>query len=135
DNKGDYTMRKLIIAAALVSTGLASPVLARDGAAYVGLHAGVVKPQRLDLEFTNGAVDIANGERLSHKTGYETDAVLGYDLGRFRLEAELAYKHARLERGELAPGAIGAVLLSPVTTTIVPTSSGKSNVLSAMVNA
>src|SRR5206468_1732 len=114
---------------------LASPALARDGAAYVGVHAGVVKPQRLNLDFSNGAVDIANGERLSHKTGYDVDAVVGYDFGMFRLEGELAYKHARLKNGELAPGALAAVLLSPVTNTIVPAAIGRSNVLSGMVHA
>src|SRR5438270_7247417 len=127
-------MRKLIIAAALVSTVAATPAFAGDGAAYVGIDAGVIKPNRLNLTFRNSATNIPNGERLGHKHGYDVDGVIGYDFGLFRLEGELGYKHARLKDAALAPGAIGAVLLSPVTATIVPAATGRSNVVSGMIN-
>ena len=127
-------MRKLMIAAALVSTCIASPVLASDAGPYVGVHAGVLKAQRLKLEFTNGLIDVVNGEQLSHKTGYDIDGVLGYNAGLFRVEAEFGYKHARLKNAVLAPAAMSALFLSPVTTTIAPAATGRSSVLSAMIN-
>jgi hypothetical protein len=53
----------------------------------------------------------------------------------FRLEGEVAYKHARLKSAMLDPNALPAVLLSPVTNTIVPAATGRSNVSSGMINA
>ncbi len=126
-------MRKLMIAAALVSTALATPAVARDGSAYVGIDAGVVKPSSLDLRFTNSAVSVDNGERLRHKWGYDVDAVFGYDFGMFRLEGEFGYKHASLKSATVAPAALAAVLIPAAPTTYGST--GRSNVLSGMVNA
>src|SRR5258708_31642422 len=95
--KGDSIVRKLMIAAALVSTALATPAVARDGSAYVGIDAGVVKPSSLDLRFTNSAVSVDNGERLRHKWGYDVDAVFGSDFVMFLLQGGVGYKHASLK--------------------------------------
>ena len=127
-------MRKLIIAAALVSAGLGTPAVARDGAVYVGVDGGVVKPRHLKLTFINSAVAVPNGERLSQKTGYDVDGVVDYDFGMFRLEGELAYKHARLKDAALSPDAMAALFLGTTIKTIVPAATGRSNVLSGMVN-
>src|SRR5947209_10728795 len=126
-------MRKLVIAAALVSTALATPAFARDGAAYVGIDAGVMKANSLKLKFTNSATSVSDAVRLKHKWGYDLDAVFGYDFGMFRLEAELAYKHARVNRASFAPAALTATRAA-----LTPTSysaDGRDNVLSGMVNA
>src|SRR5947209_18221139 len=45
--EGISIMRKLMIAAALVSTAMATPAMARDGAPYVGLDVGVLRPSPL----------------------------------------------------------------------------------------
>jgi OmpA-OmpF porin, OOP family len=81
-------MRKLVIAAALVSAAVATPAVARDGAPYVGIDAGVLRPDNLDLRFVNSAVSINNGMILRHKWGYDLDALFGYDFGMFRVEGE-----------------------------------------------
>src|SRR3546814_2100133 len=35
--------------------------------------------------------------RLKYDTGYDIDAIGGYDFGNFRLEGEVAHKHAGLD--------------------------------------
>ena len=105
-------MRKLMIAAALVSTAMATPALARDGSAYVGIDAGVMKPGRLNLRFNNATLSVGDGERLKHKWGYDVDGVFGYDFGMFRLEGEVAYKHAKLKSATLDPAALATVCRS-----------------------
>lgn len=128
-------MRKLVIAAALVSAAWAPPALARDGSAYVGVDAGIVKPQALNLRFTNSTTSVSGGERLRHKYGYDVDGVFGYDFGMFRLEGELAYKHSKLKSVVLDPGAITGILLSPTVVSITPDTNGRGNVFSGMINA
>jgi OOP family OmpA-OmpF porin len=70
-------MRKLMLAATLLSTAVATPAMARDGSAYVGIDAGIAKAQTLDLRFSNSAITVSNGERLKHKWGYDVDGVAG----------------------------------------------------------
>ena len=108
--------------------------MARDGAVYVGVDGGVVRPRHLKLTFINSAVAVPNGERLSQKTGYDVDGAVGYDFGMFRLEGELAYKHARFKDAALSPDAMAALFLGTTIKTIVPAATGRSNVLSGMVN-
>jgi hypothetical protein len=79
-------MRKLVAAAALLSTAIAAPAVARDGAPYVGVDAGVVRPDNLKLRLETATASIDNAETLRHKWGYDVDAVFGWDFGRFRLE-------------------------------------------------
>jgi OOP family OmpA-OmpF porin len=126
-------MRKLMIAAAFVSTGAAAPALARDGSMYIGLDAGVIRPQDLKLRFTNSAVTVPDGERLKHKWGYDLDAVAGYDFGMFRLEGELGYKHSSTKSATLDTAALAAVFQPPAGFDL--SASGHGNVLSGMVNA
>ncbi len=85
-------MRKLAIAVALASTALATPAVARDHSLYVGLEGGVMWME--DTPF-NVADALTNPQfTMDHKTGYDVDAIAGYDFGPIRLEAELGYKHA-----------------------------------------
>jgi outer membrane protein OmpA-like peptidoglycan-associated protein/opacity protein-like surface antigen len=86
-------MRKLAIVVALSSTVLATPALARDGAWYVGGDFGamIVEDVRFDVNTTEDAIII------DHEYGYDGAAFVGYDLGAFRLEAEVAYKRADVD--------------------------------------
>src|SRR3982751_790593 len=88
-------MRKLAIAAALASTALATPAVARDHSIYVGLEGGVMWVE--DSPF--GVTDNATNPQftIDHKTGYDVDAIAGYDFGAIRVEAEVGYKHAGID--------------------------------------
>src|SRR4028119_1211484 len=89
-------MRKLAIVVALSSTVLATPALARDGAWYVGGDFGamIVEDVRFDVNTTEDAIIV------DHEYGYDGAAFVGYDLGSFRLEAEVAYKRADIDEFE-----------------------------------
>jgi opacity protein-like surface antigen len=80
---------------------LSVPAFARDGSAYAGIEGGILFPQDMKLNYDtnlNGTIDSTevNNARFKHKNGYDVDAVIGYDFGRFRLEGEGAYKRAGL---------------------------------------
>ncbi|MGN6588674.1 MAG: OmpA family protein, partial [Sphingomicrobium sp.] len=126
-------MRKLTIAAALISTAMASPAMARDGAIYVGIDAGLLRPQRLDLEMTSSTATLENALRVHHKLGVDADLVAGYDFGRFRLEGELGYKYAKLNGVDVSSAALAQVLTPGVIPGLLA-SDGNSRVASAMLN-
>ncbi|HEY6816753.1 MAG TPA: OmpA family protein [Croceibacterium sp.] len=86
-------MRKIAICLAVGSTVLASPAFARDGAWYVGGDIGLMIPD--DTTFDIGATEDALA--LDHDYGFDGALFVGYDLGAFRLEAEVSYKAADLE--------------------------------------
>ena len=124
-------MRKLAVAVALASTTLASPVLARDNSWYVGVGAGAMLVEDMDLDI--GA--IGNAGTLDHRAGYDVEGTVGYDFGGFRAEVEVGYREADIKSGTFsAPGipqsANGAGTLA---TGSVPLN-GDSNVLSFMAN-
>src|SRR5260221_12213571 len=75
--KGNPIMRKLMVAAALASTAFATPALARDGAPYVWIDAGLLKPSDLKLRLTNSGATFENAIRLHHRLGVDADAVVG----------------------------------------------------------
>jgi OOP family OmpA-OmpF porin len=85
-------MRKLAIAVALSSTLLATPAFARDGAWYVGGEFGASIVE--DMNFDSATID--NIIKTDHEYGYDGGLFVGYDLGAFRIEAEVAYKKADL---------------------------------------
>src|ERR1700690_2417739 len=86
-------MRKLAIAMALSSTLLATPAFARNGAWYIGGDFGAMIVE--DTHVSMGGV--GDSLIISHHYGYDGDINVGYDLGRFRIEAEGAYKRAQLD--------------------------------------
>jgi outer membrane protein OmpA-like peptidoglycan-associated protein len=86
-------MRKLAVIIALASTALATPALARDKSWYVGVEGGGMIVE--NLKFDIGAVKSAS--TLKSRNGYDVDGVIGYDLGAFRLEAEVGYKRATIK--------------------------------------
>jgi len=124
-------MRKLAIGLALASTALTTPAHARDDQWYVGVEGGamVVEDNSLDV------AGIANAFEVDHDTGYDLDAIVGYDFGGFRLEAEVGYKSAAAERLQagapgVPPNATGAG--RPITG-VFPIN-GEVNALSFMLN-
>jgi len=94
-------MRKLAVAVALASTALASPALARDDSWYVGVGAGVMIVEDLDLDIGTAA----NAAAIDHRKGYDFEGVVGYDFGGFRAEVEVGYREADIKSGRFgAPG-------------------------------
>ena len=126
-------MRKLMVAAALASTAFATPALARDGAPYVGIDAGLLKPSNLKLRLTNSAGSIEDAINVHHKVGIDADAVVGYDFGMFRLEGELGYKYATLNRATISRTALNSYQGNLLGTEF--TADGSSRALSGMINA
>lgn len=119
-------MRILAIAAALSSTLLATPALARDGALYMGGEIGAIFVDDTDIDI--GATD--NAVTVSHDMGYDAALVFGYDFGSFRLEAEASHKKAGLDSYNTA-------IRLPLDPPVFPTegdANGSSSALSFMLN-
>ena len=126
-------MRKLAIVVALSSTVLATPALARDGAWYIGGDFGamIVEDVEYDVGTTEDAIVV------DHEYGFDGAGFVGYDLGAFRLEAEVAYKKARIDELETTlrlpgqgPGALGGTTAQ----TFLNAGGGNTTALSFMVN-
>jgi OOP family OmpA-OmpF porin len=131
-------MRKLAIVVALSSTVLATPALARNGAWYVGGDFGAMIVEDVDFNFGTGPTipSSANSQiALNHDYGYDGALFVGYDLGAFRIEAEVAYKRARvddIESSVRVPGNPGAG--QPGTPDLFPAGGGRTSALSFMIN-
>src|SRR5690606_34753328 len=125
---------------ALSSTVLATPALARNGAWYVGGDFGATIVEDVGFDFGLQPVVPAGGGTsqivLNHDYGYDASLFVGYDLGAFRIEAEVAYKRARVDDIETAVGLPGAAAIvgAPVTPDILPAGGGRSSALSFMIN-
>jgi opacity protein-like surface antigen len=98
-------MRKYLLAtaAALVTATIATPAAAtNDGAPYIGIEGGLLIPKsqtvRGQVIFTGtGQANLTETTlgNYRYKKGLDVDLIGGYDLGMFRLEGELGYKHAK----------------------------------------
>lgn len=101
-------MRKLAISLAVGTSVFAAPAMARDGAWYVGGDFGAMIVEDVGFDFGGGSDDVV----LDHEYGFDGALFVGYDLGAFRLEAEVAYKEADLEAYETTfafPVAVGGI--------------------------
>ena len=134
-------MRKLAIVVALSSTVLATPALARDGAWYVGGDFGAMIVE--DIGFDFGRTPLIPGTNanveIDHEYGYDGALFVGYDLGSFRLEAEVAYKRARVDELETVinlPGAFGPpqVAGGPRAQVVQDAGGGNTTAMSFMIN-
>jgi OOP family OmpA-OmpF porin len=125
-------MRKLAIGLALASTALATPALARNDQWYVGVDGGAMIVEDLQLDIGTSA----NAATLEpDNKGYDFGGVVGYDFGGFRLESEVSYREADLERTNVSAAGIPVSAgVSPPLRTGSFTSAGDANVLSFMVN-
>jgi opacity protein-like surface antigen len=126
-------MRKHMIVAALVSTVFATPAIARDGAPYVAIDAGLLRPSPLNLRLTTSSATIEHAIRVRHKLGIDADAVFGYDFGMFRVEGELGYKYGKLNGADIKSSAL--VLEGTSTQGTDFGATGHHRVLSGMLNA
>src|SRR3954453_21031117 len=120
-------MRKLAIVVALASTAIATPAIARDHSFYAGLEGGGMIVEDLNLTYRDATRTIQPGYVVNFGTGYDVDAIAGYDFGVLRLEGELSYKHAGVDGVNADPR------ISPVGNGNLD--GGRVNVFSAMVNA
>ena len=132
-------MRKLAIVVALSSTVLATPALARNSAWYVGGDFGgmIVEDVNFDFGITPGIPSNSSSQlAINHNYGFDGALFVGYDLGAFRIEAEVSYKRARaddLEYSVRLPG-FGAPVGGAITPSIGPAGGGRTSALSFMVN-
>src|ERR1700704_2198172 len=132
-------MRKLAIVVALSSTVLATPALARNSAWYVGGDFGgmIVQDIEFDYGLTPSVLSSATSQLvLNHDYGYDGALFVGYDLGAFRIEAEVAYKRANVSDIEFStrvPG-LGTPVGGPFGPQITPAGGGRTSALSFMVN-
>lgn len=129
-------MRKLAIAVALSTTVLAGPALARDGAWYVGGDFGAMIVEDTDLTFTPGstATNTADVE-VGYEFGFDGSVFVGYDLGAFRIEAEVSYKKAESEEVRTNIALPGQNTPGSARSSFIDTGGGDINVLSGMINA
>lgn len=133
---------------ALVIGLIATPAAARDGRGYAGLEGGVLFPRDLSGDITviypqnsvpAGVVAYPNGVSLKAKTGYDIDAIAGYDFGMFRLEGELGYKHASLSGLSLSSQLLANLTTASganpaLTNGAIDLVSPRASVLSGMLN-
>src|ERR1044072_5736787 len=133
-------MRNLAIVVALSSTVLATPALARNGAWYVGGDFGATIVEDISFDFDLGpTIPSAAGAQyaINHEYGYDAALFVGYDLGSFRVEAEVAYKRARVDDIETSirfPGAVGNPAGAAITPDTYPAGGGRTSALSFMIN-
>src|SRR5207302_10309161 len=90
-------MRKLAIAMALASTAIGTPAVARDHSFYAGLEGGGMIVEDMTLEYRDASRTVPAGYIVNFGTGYDADAIAGYDFGMLRLEGEVSYKHAGVD--------------------------------------
>ena len=121
-------MRKLAIAVALASTGLATPAVARDHSPYVGVEGGIMFVEDQDVDYNDGVLNLNNAITVTHNTGWDVDAIAGYDFGMVRLEGELGYKRAGVNQLRIDPRIAGGGPGDAFD------ASGRGRSLSAMVN-
>src|SRR3954447_25532293 len=143
-------MRNFLLAA-VATAAIATPAMARDGSPYVGVDIGVTAPKDTSVDvdaafpvtttpgIPSGLTHFKDAADVDYKTGYDADIVGGYDLGMFRVEAELAYKHASVNDIELDEpflfGVNAALGIVPSLSNADLDFGGHANVLSGMVNA
>ena len=84
-------MRNILLAA-VAATALAGAANAQTPGPYVGIEGGLLFPRNDEL-----------------KSGYDIDAIGGYNFNAFRLEAEIGHKRAKIDGGGSAKLLAGMV--------------------------
>jgi opacity protein-like surface antigen len=105
---------KLAYLAAVAATAIAAPAIAQSTGPYVGIEGGVLFPKDRHVDATVDYNDPALTDTtypdafdVNQKTGFDLDAIGGYDFGMFRVEGELGYKRAKNDT-RLNPGFVSA---------------------------
>ena len=110
-------MRNYLLAA--TAAALAGPAFAAANGPYVGVEGGVMFPRTTDLDvILNNTTTFDNGYETKFKTGDDVDAIAGYKFGILKLEAEGAYKRAKVKSlGVSTPliTSVGTAAGAPVT--------------------
>jgi opacity protein-like surface antigen len=135
-------MRRYLLAA-VAAAAIATPAFAQDSGPYVGFEGGVLFPRDTDVDADINFVDpldvdliVDDAFDVSYKTGYDIDAIAGYDFGMFRIEGEIAYKRAKTDELELNQNFIDAYEAA-TGITLLDTDfdlDGRVSVLSGMLN-
>jgi OOP family OmpA-OmpF porin len=123
-------MRKLGLGLATATAVIASPATARDGAWYVGGDFGAMIVEDTDIDV--GTQE--NAITLDSDYGIDAGLYAGYDLGTFRIEAEVAYKDADIESFSntlLLRPVVNPLIVYPIGTHV---GAGSTTALSFMVN-
>src|SRR5512138_515832 len=86
-------LRRTCATALLASAMIATPAMARDKTLYLGVEAGPMwaNDMDIDIDTTEGEFDFFG---LEHKLGYDAGVIFGYDAGLVRAELDLSYKRA-----------------------------------------
>ncbi|MDQ3144307.1 MAG: hypothetical protein M3Q57_05445, partial [Pseudomonadota bacterium] len=105
-------MRSWLLAA-VAAAAIASPALARDQSQYVGIEGGILFDGDLeqDLRIDDGDTifDYDDAFEIDLKPGFDVDAIVGYDYGMFRLEAEAGFKSLRADQVEVDEGLLDEI--------------------------
>jgi opacity protein-like surface antigen len=113
---------------------LATPALARDGAWYVGGEFGPMIVEDIDFD-RNASQDALT---FHHEYGYDGGLFVGYDLGAFRVEAEVSYRRARVDEIESSVFLPGQARASQIGLAAAPNifnaGDGHTSALSGMIN-
>lgn len=148
-------MRRCILLAAVLSA-VASPALAQDSGAYLGIEGGVSFPRSTDYDVSATRVQTVptgngllgqtvtttntlyhNGFNADYKTALDVDAIAGYDFGIFRLEGELGYKRTQVRNFAASSFLLTDTNTAPISG-VTPgnfTFGNRTSVLSGMVDA
>jgi len=104
--------------------------MARDGSWYVGVDGGAMLVEDLSLDIGPAPIEGTGNT----DTGYDFGAVVGYDFGGFRLEAETSYREADLRSFASSVSAIPSGAGALLSTPGLKATGGDANALSFMVN-
>ena len=125
-------MRKLAVVVALASTALASPALARDKAWYVGADFGGMIVEDINFNIASATPGLTGTSTVNHDYGWDSDGVIGYDFGGFRLEAEVGYRTATVDSYQ--PTALTPINGGYAVAGTYGYAGGRSSALSFMLN-
>ena len=126
---------RLSFLAVLVAAAVGeAPAEARDGAPYVGIEGGILFPRNTNYSVTStriqsvptgggllgqtvttSNVNYGSGFATDYKRGVDIDAIVGYDLGFFRLEGEVGYKRTRAKNFTASPTLLTAINTAPIS--------------------
>lgn len=82
-------MRSIVLAAVISSAASVCPVAAQERGVYLGGELGLAASTKLDMTFTPGATAGSVGRLdADQDPGFSGSMLVGYDFGRFRIEAE-----------------------------------------------
>ncbi|MGB3165671.1 MAG: OmpA family protein [Alteraurantiacibacter sp.] len=114
---------------ALAAGAWATPALAQDDAAYLGVEGGVLFPANSDIDIGNRVEPF----EVDHDTGWMAGATLGYDWGWLRTEVEGTYRDFGVNEIVVPAPGIPVDTLMPETGTF--DYDGDVGIVSLMANA